>query len=58
MEYAHKSVLYWYIGLKWAKPFSAPTCRNLFRMLIQGVREMDRMGIGHRDLKIENIMFT
>ena len=27
-------------------------------MLIQGIRDMEAMGIGHRDLKIENLMFT
>ena len=27
-------------------------------MLIQGIKDLDKMGIGHRDLKIENLMFT
>lgn len=58
MEYAHKSVLYWYIAIKAAKPISAPTCRKFMRMLIQGVRDMDAKGIGHRDLKPENIILT
>ena len=58
MEYAHKSVLYWYIAIKGAKPISAPTCRKFARMLIQGIRDMDEKGVGHRDLKLENIILS
>lgn len=27
-------------------------------MLIQGIRDMEMIGIGHRDIKMENLMFT
>ena len=58
MEYAHKSVLYWYIAIKAGKPISAPTCRKFMRMLIQAIRDMDAKGVGQRDLKPENIILT
>ena len=58
MEFARKSVLYWYIAIRGAKPISTPSCRKLMRKMIQAVRDMDKNKIGHRDLKIENIMFS
>ena len=57
MEYAKKSVLYWYVPINTkSRPLSEGICRRFIRMLIQGVRDMDAMKIGHRDLKLENIL--
>ena len=51
-------MLFWYVAIKTVRPLSAGTCRRFMRMLIQGIRDMDEKKIGHRDLKLENIILT
>lgn len=47
-------MLYYYTAIR--EPISIKSCRKIVRLLISAIREMDSKGIGHRDLKLENIM--
>ena len=61
MQYYEKSMLFHYIY--WINkyktrfsPLSPDTCRFFARKLISSIRNLDAVGLGHRDLKLQNIL--
>ena len=39
-------------------PFPQATARNYFAQILGGLRHMHRLGVAHRDIKLENVMFN
>mmetsp|Transcript_14733 Transcript_14733/g.12550 ORF Transcript_14733/g.12550 Transcript_14733/m.12550 type:complete len:203 (+) Transcript_14733:223-831(+) len=55
-EYAEKGELWYYWDL--SKRFEEKLARTIFLQIIQGVKECHEAGVVHRDLKLENLLFS
>jgi serine/threonine protein kinase len=55
MEFAEGGELFDYVAK--TGPFSSGVCRIFIKMLIKTVEYLSSVGISHRDLKLENILF-
>lgn len=56
LEYAEKGDLFEYISI--TKAFRAEFCRAIFKGLLNGIEHLNDLGITHRDMKPENVLFN